>query len=310
MSKGVKKSNQLSLEIASLGFNLDAQDSDLKIVLPHSYEKFIKPVAQPQAFLLSGQREKNIFIQHDLLILEINNDLVVNDPHFLKILPIFQSEIWAIKFDSHDSFILEALRLPPARRIIINKGFSRGEVQGDFSESNIEGFHPLQDLDMKLFVNWLARFGDIIMHASGVSVDGKGYAFAGVAGAGKSTLAASLLNNHSVTVLGEDQVILRYLDGRFWIFGTPWHENPAMCSPVGVPLEKLFFLNRDAQQGLKAIKPVDGVSSILQTAFIPFYRQDLLPGILERLEHLSNQVPFFSLNYPLGMDPWPLIIKA
>jgi hypothetical protein len=110
--------------------------------------------------------------------------------------------------------------------------------------------------------------------------------------------------------LGEDQVILRYLEGRFWIFGTPWHENSGMCSPIGVPLANLFFLERDSDVGIKPIKPVEGVTRIIQNAFIPFYRSDLLPGIMDRLEHLSKLVPFHLLSYQLGTDPWPLIIKA
>jgi len=169
------------------------------------------------------------------------------------------------------------------------------------------GFYPLKDMDMKLYVNWLARSGDIILHASGVLVDGKGVAFAGNAGAGKSTLASFLLRNYEVKVLGEDQVVLRYINGRFWIFGTPWHENPEMCSPLGAPLEKLFFLDRGLPNGVSEVKAVECTTRILQTAFIPFYRQDLLPGIMDRLGTLSTQVPAFTLSYSLGTDPWPLI---
>ena len=44
-------SYQINLSIARLGLELDAQGTDLKIISPQSYGKFLKPVAHQQAFL-------------------------------------------------------------------------------------------------------------------------------------------------------------------------------------------------------------------------------------------------------------------
>jgi hypothetical protein len=305
-----EKPNHALIQVAGLGLELDGRDADLKILPPRCYEEFLKPVGQPQAFLLLTEDGESFPHYADRLVLKIKNQSLDSNEEIANIYPVFHYDNWEIKFDSQGNFILEALRIPPSRRLVINPEFSRGELQGDYSDSEIDGYYPLKDMDMKLFVNWLACSGDIILHASGVIVNGKGYAFAGIAGAGKSTLASFLLQNQAATILGEDQVILRYLDGRFWIFGTPWHENPGMCSPQGVLLEKLFFLDRDWRQGTSMIKPVEGTTRILQTAFVPFYRQDLLPGILARLDRLSSAVPYFVLSYQLGADPWPLIAGA
>lgn len=307
MSISDSYSSQMLIQVAGLRLELESQEVDIKILPPHCYEEFRKPVAKPQAFLLLTADGKDFPSHADRLVLKIKNQPIDTDPALSTIKPLIHSDNWTIKFNHQGDFILEAFRIPPSRRVIVNPEFSSGEVQGDFTDLGHERFYPLQDMDMKLFVNWLARSGDLILHASGVMVDGKGYAFAGDAGAGKSTLASFLLQNHGVTVLGEDQVILRYIRNRFWIFGTPWHENPGMCSPQGVPLEKIFFLDREREQGISGIKPLEGITRILQTAFIPFYRQDLLPGILERLEKLSNKIPFFVLSYRLSTDPWTLI---
>ena len=195
---------------------------------------------------------------------------------------------------------------------MVDSNFSTGEVFGDFSTyiNSGESLYPQQTLEIRLFANWLAGFGDLILHAAGVMVEGQGYCFAGPAGVGKSTLAASLSAIPSVTVLGEDQVILRYLDDRFWIYGTPWHLNPDMCSPMGVPLEKLFFLDRGASQPINTLSPVVGVTSILQTAFTPFYRPDAVASIMDRLELLAGQVPFYSFNHQLGSNALQQIQEA
>jgi len=148
------------------------------------------------------------------------------------------------------------------------------------------------------------------MHASGISTNGEGFCFLGESGAGKSTLAGMLSQDPGITVLGEDQVILRYLDGQFWIFGTPWHQNPHMCSQIGVPLTKMFFLDRSAPPGKVALKPVDGVSRLLQLAIIPYHLPQQLPRILDRLSLLAENNPFFSLSYTLETNPWPMIQAA
>jgi hypothetical protein len=301
------KRNEVYLRIARLGLRLRAEEDDLQLISPPSYQEFLQPAVQPQAFFENGGIVNSQKENTELLL------QVINEPIIGSVNPktnLFSSDNWDIWIDENGSFFLEALRLPPARRVRIEADFSGGEIRGDFSGVDAGGVYPLENLDMKLFVNWLAGFGDLILHASGVAVDGKGYCFSGHAGIGKSTLAAALQKNHNLTVLGEDQVILRYLDGRFWAFGTPWHENPAMCSPHGVPLEKLFFLERNSTPGIIPLTPVDGTARILQNAFIPYYRQDLLPGILDHLELLTNQVPFFSLSYPLGSDPWQAILDA
>jgi hypothetical protein len=188
--------------------------------------------------------------------------------------------------------------------VSVDAGFRSGEVLGEFDDSTSrgKGLYPLQDIDVKLFANWLAESGDLILHAAGVAFGGRGYCFAGASGAGKSTLAAAFVQAPGTTVLGEDNLVLRLLDGRFWIFGTPWHLCPARCDPLGVPLDRLFFPDRMAGHGILPLPPLEGIARLLQTAFVPYYRPEAVARILDRLALLAERVPFFTLGYRLGSD--------
>ena len=223
------------------------------------------------------------------------------------------AEAWGLWLDEMARYVVVAARLwPPGRQVTVDAGFTTGEVlvQLEDRTSQPAPFYPLQSIDILLFANWLAGSGDLILHASGVEVDGRGYCFAGASGAGKSTLAAALLGAPGVTVLGEDNLVLRWLAGQFWIFGTPWHLDPARCSPAGAPLAKLFFLDRTAAAGVRPCAPADGIARLLQTAFIPYYRPEAVARIVDNLARLAERVPFYTLSYRLGSDPMDLLRDA
>jgi hypothetical protein len=132
----------------------------------------------------------------------------------------------------------------------------------------------------------------------------------GPSGAGKSTLADQISSRHAVTVLGEDQVIVRWRDGRFLVYGTPWHTNPARCSSGGVPLKKLFFVDRAKEHGVEPCRRLAGIERLLQDAFVPYYDPPGVTRILDHLASLAELVPFFTLSYNLGDDVLALIREA
>lgn len=276
----------VGLQIAQLGMEVDADRTGLRFILPECYRQFIS------TRLPDGG-----------LVLRLQDGKVPGTYGWEPLLDT--QETWGLWRDVQGRLMFTAPRVAPPRRcIVVDAGFSRGEVIGEFSASATAGVidYPLQNIEIKFFINWLAGSGDIILHAAGVEDAGKGYVFAGFSGSGKSTLARSLATDPSIQVLGEDQVILRYLEGKFWIYGTPWHMDARMCSPRGVPLERMFFLERDGEQRLERLNPVEGVTRVLQTAFIPYYRPEVIQLIMDRLAMLSRQVGFHKLSYKLGTD--------
>jgi hypothetical protein len=289
---------RLELRVAELDFMLDGGDSGLRLVPPQGHYKFLRPQtarADPPA-------------APGILLLHVHREPLPMDKTWGVLL--CRTKIWELWQDDGGDFIFTAPRGSPPSKLVVDRGYQRGEVNGDFPASDGTGVYPLQGLDNLLCVNWLASYGDVILHASGLVIDGKGYAFLGPAGEGKSTLAASLAAYSQTTVLGEDQVILRYREEHFWIYGTPWHEKPENCSPLGAPLEKLFFLDRKGSLGVFKCEPQEGVTRVLKTAFIPYYRPELVPNILDRLALLAMQVPFYLLNYRLGSDVRKLVNAA
>lgn len=300
MSRQKLCNDLLRYNIGDLGFCLDLTESGLSFFAEKCLCKFIQP-----AFAQAGIVFQPVHGEIEIKVVD-----AVNFPNQPPSRPIYSLSGWQFWETEEGRLVFFVPDQRPVLQLIVDPDFSRGEVVGDFSAFPNENCYPLENLDIRLLSAWLASLGDIMLHASGVIVDGRGYCFAGASGAGKSTLAARLAKTVGATVLGEDQIVLRYLDGRYWMYGTPWHVNKEMCSPEKVMLEKLFFINKNESEGIRGISGMDGVTRLLQTAFIPYHLQEYLPRILDRLVLLADRVPFHSLSYQLGTDPWPMILSA
>ena len=289
----VAEQGVIGIRVAELGVWLDALGTGLRLAAPTGYARFVQSPGSARP--------------DDLQLAVRSETLPKGGPSGRR---LALTETWELWQDDTGRLVFVAPRQSPPRWVTVDPGFRSGEILGDFRAELGAPQYPLQLIDIKLHANWLAERGDVMLHASGVAIDGRGYCFAAFSGIGKSTIAAALASDPSVTVLGEDQVVLRYLDGRFWIYGTPWHLNPAMCAPLGVPLEKLFLLDRSAPPGAAPCSPADGVTRLMQTAFVPYYRPAAVSAIMDRLALLAQQVPFRTLSYRLGTDPLPLVMYA
>ncbi len=220
------------------------------------------------------------------------------------------NEIWELWLDKQGFFVFTQPKQQPQRWVFVEPSFQKGLIVGDFHHQTKRNNYLLQYIDIVIFSNWLSNFGDLILHASGIDYQGQGYCFIGDSGAGKSTLVRDLATRHSLTVLGEDQIVLRKIGDQFMVFGTPWHETPDMCSPIGVPLKKIFFLDRQASEAVTCFDDFDAIVKILQTAFYPVYRPEVLDGILARLSTLAGKIGFFGLAYERGSDVLQEIVNA
>jgi hypothetical protein len=219
-----------------------------------------------------------------------------------------QNKIWELWKDERENFIFYNPLQSPVRVLCINPEYTQGTISGNFweGENTSQEIMP-QSLEIILYSNWLANYGDLILHASGFILDGEAFAFLGESGVGKSTLIRSLVGQPGVQILGEDQVVLRYQDQQFWIYGTPWHINETLCSPHGAPLGKIYFLDRQAPAGIHSVNPADAYTRILQTAFIPYYRSDAVEKIMDTLLRLTGKVSMYTMSYQLGENVLELL---
>ena len=105
--------------------------------------------------------------------------------------------------------------------------------------------NPLQyPLDQLLTMLILADRDGCILHAAGLVRRGRGVAFVGRSGAGKTTLMRLLDDRTDLARLSDDRVVIRIVNGVPRVFGTPWAGEGLVAANIGADLGALVFLHR------------------------------------------------------------------
>ncbi|MBD3263465.1 hypothetical protein GF374_03750 [Candidatus Woesearchaeota archaeon] len=143
----------------------------------------------------------------------------------------------------------------------------------------------------------------LMFHAAGVRDDGEngqGLLFAGSSGAGKTT-AAKIWHKYGCTkVLNDDRIIIRKVDGDYYMYSTPWHGDyyQYFNRPLGKSrVDKMFCLyHRETNKAMK-LTPREGFTMFFKTIFPLFYDKESMEFSSKFLLDLVAAVPSYSFGF-------------
>ncbi len=177
------------------------------------------------------------------------------------------------------------------------KDFSMGVIcprYGRWATSSVYAVN--YPYDQALLLNRLLFFEAGIVHACGVVVDGNGYVFTGPSDVGKTTLAR-LWQQSGATLLNDDRVILRVMDGVPYLAATPWHGEEPEVNAMTVPLKGIFFLQQSDVNRISDIPHVAAVSRLVANSVAPFYNQSAMEKLLGIWSQIVDQVQIGILSF-------------
>jgi hypothetical protein len=187
----------------------------------------------------------------------------------------------------------------PYKQARFSEDFTSGEVtfHADYHDRDQVALPLEYPLDELMMTNLLARGRGIEIHSCGMrDLDGRGYLFVGHSGAGKTT-TAQLWEKAGVLILSDDRVILRYLDGKVWMYGTPWHGEAELATSARTELTQIFFLGRGARNEMVPMREPDVVAQLFTRSFVPFYSPGGLDYSLSVLQQVARAVPCAELRF-------------
>jgi hypothetical protein len=197
-------------------------------------------------------------------------------------------------------FCARELESTPYKVAVMEPDFRAGTIRSRVKESGQENcFNPLNyPLDELLVINLLSRGGrGMLVHACAVDYQGQGWLFPGTSGAGKTTLTELWRGEPGVTLLSDDRIIIRDMGDSYRIYGTPWHGNAEIASPLSAPLSGIFFLAHDHENRLTPVKRADAASRLLVRSFPTFWDAEGMRYTLGLCERISARVSCYELGF-------------
>ncbi len=168
---------------------------------------------------------------------------------------------------------------------------------------------PQADLEnfLRVLYAWLCLDqSGLLLHASGIISEKKGYVFFGPSGSGKTTIARLSLDR---IVLSDDLVAIRKRGDKFWVYGVPFRGDfpEASRTNADAELSGIFALVKDSQHCLKPLPLPEAIARL--AACVPFVMTQTANSarVLETCSALAASVPVRALHFRQDVGFWELV---
>jgi len=151
--------------------------------------------------------------------------------------------------------------------------------------------------EMLLFTSLLVHGDGAIVHATGIVIDGAGWIFAGPHRAGKSTLARLFKARSDVTVLNDDRVAVRHVDGRWHVFGTPWAGSARLNADASAPIRGVCLIRHGRTTKPTRLSPARAAGALLARCLHPYWEREAAAKLLDTIARLVSDVPCYDFPF-------------
>lgn len=193
----------------------------------------------------------------------------------------------------------------PSHRMVCNKSFSDCKVAVFLGEPN--GIYVLDSFIMMAFSQCCAIHQTAMLHASVIMKDGKGYAFLGSSGTGKSTHSKIWLKNIPGTeLLNDDNPAIRLMsDGTIHIFGTPWSGKTDCYKNIEAELVGFVVLKQAKENKIAPVPPIQAYLTLIGSSSTLRWNPELFNALGKTLEVVTNAIQCYHLeNTPTPEAAW------
>jgi hypothetical protein len=153
----------------------------------------------------------------------------------------------------------------------------------------------------------LASQGGLLVHASSAVRNGKAFLFAGVSGAGKTTI--SRLAPPDATLLTDEISYIRREGDAYFAYGTPFAGELAKPGEnVRAPLAALYLLHQGPENRIEPVSAADATRSVLECVLFFAHDTRLVGKVFDSVLHLVQTVPVESLTFLPDNRVWELLV--
>lgn len=137
----------------------------------------------------------------------------------------------------------------------------------------------------------------VLMHAALVRHDGKGYAFIAKSGTGKSTQAAMWLRYiDGCDLMNDDNPVVRIVDGRPVIFGSPWSGKTPCYRNVSAPLGAVTRIDRAKANSIDKMGAFEAFVSLLPSVSTMKWEKNVYDKTCDTIKAIVETTDIYTLH--------------
>lgn len=157
----------------------------------------------------------------------------------------------------------------------------------------------------------LSNVDGIIFHSSAIMVDGEAYLFTAPSGTGKSTHARlwrEMLGDRAV-MINDDKPIIRYIDGEFYVYGTPWNGKHHLDTNDRAKIKAICKIYQAKENQIAVADTQDMLITVLNQTIRPsnLEQMDKLLGLIDKM---LQKVKLYTLGCNISREAAELSYKT
>ncbi len=137
----------------------------------------------------------------------------------------------------------------------------------------------------------------LLLHASVIRKDGKGYLMTAPSGTGKSTHTYLWYKNiPGCDLMNDDNPVVRIVDGKAIIYGTPWSGKTPCYRNIEAPVGAIVRIQQRPKNEIRRMKPVEALTHLLPAASSMKWDRHIYLNICDTISALIACVGVYELG--------------
>ena len=133
----------------------------------------------------------------------------------------------------------------------------------------------------------------IPIHASAIKFNDEGILFSAPSGIGKSTHANLWKQAYTdVVVINDDKPLIKNIDGKLYVFGSPWSGKSILNENIAVRLKSIVFLKQNKENYIEEITDKEKLTLLFQNTYRPIHKQTT-DKIIDEIDFIIKHIPIY-----------------
>lgn len=143
----------------------------------------------------------------------------------------------------------------------------------------------------------LESYDGCFFHSSCLELDGEGYMFTALSGTGKSTHTRRWREyfGDKVTMINDDKPLIRRIDGKYYVCGTPWMGKSDIGCNMISPIKAIYVLKRGEENRAELTSPGKVIRQLMEATLLPQNRENMI-NLLSLFDGLFKDAKLIELH--------------